>query len=212
MIAVAGALDNKIRIFDAHGREQRTLTLQGDHWSIWDLDWSPQATGCSSSAATARAATKSGPSGADGIGQQKILFGHRDSVDALGAGRPRHLLLAADQSDDVAVPDPGGRVHRSVHGRHRGADGPKPIGLFGLSGDARRLVYARAPYHSNLWVLDVTSGRTTALTQGTSLIERPRISPDGTSVVFNVGHDPRTNLYTMPTSGGTPKQLTFFTA
>ena len=60
-------------------------------------------------------------------------------------------------------------------------------------------------------MLDVTSGRTTALTQGTSLIERPRVSPDGTSVVFNVGHDPRTNLYTMPTSGGTPKQLTFFT-
>jgi Tol biopolymer transport system component len=58
----------------------------------------------------------------------------------------------------------------------------------------------------------VATGRTTALTQGTSLIERPRVSPDGTSVVFNVGHDPQTNLYTMPLVGGTPKQLTHFRA
>jgi Tol biopolymer transport system component len=80
------------------------------------------------------------------------------------------------------------------------------------SSNTRRLVYARAPFHSNLRMLDVTTGRTTELTQGTSLIERPRVSPDGLSIVFNVGHDPRTNLYTMPITGGTPKQLTFFNA
>jgi Tol biopolymer transport system component len=27
--------------------------------------------------------------------------------------------------------------------------------------------------------------------------------------VFNIGHEPVTNLYTMPITGGTPKQLTF---
>jgi Tol biopolymer transport system component len=47
------------------------------------------------------------------------------------------------------------------------------------------------------------------LTDGTSLIERPRVSPDGTAIVFNVGHEPVTNLYTMPITGGAPKQLTF---
>jgi Tol biopolymer transport system component len=47
------------------------------------------------------------------------------------------------------------------------------------------------------------------LTQGTSLIERPRVSPDGTSIVFNVGHEGLANLYTMPMTGGSPKQLTF---
>ena len=40
------------------------------------------------------------------------------------------------------------------------------------------------------------------LTAGTSYIERPRISPDGRQVVLNVGHEPRTRLYTMPLSGG----------
>ena len=61
-------------------------------------------------------------------------------------------------------------------------------------------------------MLDVTTGRTTELTRGTSLIERPRVSPDGTAVVFNVGHDPLTNLYSIPITGGTPKQLTFLNA
>src|SRR5262249_5612373 len=47
------------------------------------------------------------------------------------------------------------------------------------------------------------------LTHGTFLIERPSVSPDGASVVFNVGYEPTTNLYTMPISGGPSKQLTF---
>ena len=70
----------------------------------------------------------------------------------------------------------------------------------------------RAPVPLESGMLDVTTGRTTELTHGTSLIERPRVSPDGASVVFNVGHDPHTNLYTLPVAGGTPKQLTFFDA
>ena len=53
------------------------------------------------------------------------------------------------------------------------------------------------------------SGETTELTAGTSLIERPRISPDGTRVLFNVGHPPHANLFTMPITGGPMTQLTF---
>jgi Tol biopolymer transport system component len=51
---------------------------------------------------------------------------------------------------------------------------------------------------------------TTELTHGTSHIERPRLSPDGTAIVFNAGHEPLANLYTLPITGGSPKQLTFF--
>jgi hypothetical protein len=44
-------------------------------------------------------------------------------------------------------------------------------GSFGLSADATRLVYARAPYYSNLWLVEVdaasaTPVRTTQLTHG----------------------------------------------
>jgi len=47
------------------------------------------------------------------------------------------------------------------------------------------------------------------LTRGTALVERPRVSPDGTTIVFTLGHEPRTEIYTMPIAGGRPTQLTF---
>ena len=88
-IAAAGALDNKIRFFDARGREQRALTLEGDHWSIWDLDWSAAGDRLLFVSSDRQGRYEIGTIGADGIGQQKILSSaDRDSVDALGAGRP----------------------------------------------------------------------------------------------------------------------------
>jgi Tol biopolymer transport system component len=44
------------------------------------------------------------------------------------------------------------------------------------------------------------------------VIERPRVSPDGRTIVFNMGYESRANLYTVEATGGTPKQLTFFNA
>ena len=87
---------------------------------------------------------------------------------------------------------------------------------FALSADGTRLAYARAPFFSNLWMLETgarVSNQTSEareLTHGISLVERPSISPDGTSVVFNIGHEGLSNLYVMPITGGSPKQLTFF--
>ncbi len=40
-IAVASYLDGRIWLRDRLGRELRTLSLHGKHWSIGDLDWSP---------------------------------------------------------------------------------------------------------------------------------------------------------------------------
>ncbi len=85
---------------------------------------------------------------------------------------------------------------------------------FAISGDGTRLVYGRAPYYSNLWLVDANQSHggkptTRELTSGTSLIERPSISPDGSSIAFSVGHEPATNVYTLPMRGGVPRQLTF---
>jgi Tol biopolymer transport system component len=85
---------------------------------------------------------------------------------------------------------------------------------FALSADGTRLVYARVPYYTNVWMLDALgSGQERSewkqLTSGTSLIEGPRISPDGRSILVSIGHEPVANLYTMPVAGGSPKQLTF---
>jgi Tol biopolymer transport system component len=91
-------------------------------------------------------------------------------------------------------------------------------GSFSLSADGTRLVYARDPFHSNLWLLQVSADgsnrilRKSQLTGGTSLIERPRISPDGKQVLFNMGREGSSELYTIPLAGGEPKRLTFLNA
>jgi WD40 repeat protein len=90
---------------------------------------------------------------------------------------------------------------------------------FGLSADGSRLVYARAPYYSNLWLVEADEDshgqprlRQTQLTDGTSVVERPHISPDGALILFSMGYESRANLYTIPATGGIPKQLTFLNA
>jgi DNA-binding winged helix-turn-helix (wHTH) protein/Tol biopolymer transport system component len=91
-------------------------------------------------------------------------------------------------------------------------------GSFALSADGTTLVYARAPFHSDLWAVDVEGSGSDAvvttrqLTRDTALVERPRISPDGSSIVFNLGREPTADLYTIVASGGAPQQLTFLNA
>jgi Tol biopolymer transport system component len=88
-------------------------------------------------------------------------------------------------------------------------------GSFAISADGKQLVYARARYFSNLWMVEPGGSganrkpETRQLTHGTSQVERPRFSPDGRSIVFNMRHQRGTDLYTIPITGGAPKQLTF---
>ena len=164
-----------------------------------------------------RDATPSRPSEPDGSDQKTLLVReHGNPVSALGSPRGRHLLFSPAEPD--RLPQQDSRATRSC-ARDAVATtlitGLETDRAFALSSDGTRLVYARAPYHSNLWMLEPggpgnnQGAEPRQLTQGTSHIERPRVSPDGTSIVFNIGHEPLTELYTMPVTGGSPKQLTF---
>jgi DNA-binding winged helix-turn-helix (wHTH) protein/Tol biopolymer transport system component len=88
-------------------------------------------------------------------------------------------------------------------------------GLFGISADGRTMVFARSSLYTNLHVVQldrhgsVTGVTTKALTHGTSLVERPSISPDGKTVLVSIGHASRANMFTVPIDGGAPTQLTF---
>jgi Tol biopolymer transport system component/DNA-binding winged helix-turn-helix (wHTH) protein len=213
-IAVAGALDNKIRFFDRRGQEQRSLTLEGDHWSIWDLDWTADGDRLLFVSSNRQGGYEIGTIRTDGSDQQKILASPTEipSTRWVPHANAIYYLQRINQTMSLFRIPATAATDASTSSAIAVLTGLETDRFFALSGDARRLVYARAPYYSNLRMLDVTTGRTTELTQGTSLIERPRVSPDGAAVVFNVGHDPRTNLYTMPIAGGTPKQLTFLGA
>ena len=214
MIAVAGALDNKIRFFDRLGQERRSLTLEGDHWSIWDLDWKADDDRLLFVSSNRQGGYEIGTIRSDGSDQQRILSSPTEIPSTRWVPRVNaiYYLQRINQTMSLFRIPATSATEATTSSATPVLTGLETDRFFALSGDARRLVYARAPYYSNLRMLDVTTGATTELTQGTSLIERPRVSPDGASIVFNMGHDPRTNLYTMPTAGGTPKQLTFFNA
>jgi Tol biopolymer transport system component len=216
-IAVPSYLGGKIWFFNRRGQQQQAVSLQGIPWSIWDIDWSPQ-TGLLTF-------VSSDPQGRftiwtvrpDGSDQTRILS---DDVEILSTrwapqGDAIYYVRRVNQTVSLykipARPDPGSSQLDAT----TMLTGIESDRSFALSVDGKRLVYARAPYHSNLWMLDAPgNGRHTRtewkqLTNGTSLIERPRLSPDGKTIVFSMGHEPTANLHTMPIAGGSPKQLTF---
>lgn len=215
-IAVASYLGGKIWFLDKLGREQRTVSLQGVHWSIWDIDWSPASgllTFVSNDYQGRYAIWTIRPDGSD---QQRVVAGNTEISSARWApgGDAIYYFRRLNQTVSLQkiLVQPGHESREAVATTL--ITGLESDGSLALSADGKRLVYSRAPYFSNLWMLEAGNGKnqrteTRELTQGTSLIERPSVSPDGTSIVFNVGHEGLANLYTMPITGGSPKQLTF---
>jgi len=216
-IAVATYLGGKIWFLNRLGREQRTVSLQGMHWSIWDIDWSPAnglLTFVSNDYQGRFTIWTIRPDGSD---QKRVVAENAEIASARWAPHGDAIYfsrrLGQTVSIDKILVQPGHENREAVVTTL--ITGLEADPFFALSADGRRLVYARAPYHSNLWMLEV-GGRgqrqrteTKQLTHGTSLVERPSISPDGTSIVFNIGHEGLANLYVMPITGGSSKQLTF---
>jgi Tol biopolymer transport system component/DNA-binding winged helix-turn-helix (wHTH) protein len=213
-IAVASYLNGQISFYDKAGRLQRTTSLRDVKWSIWDIDWSANdmLTFVSSDYQGRYTLWTVKP---DGSEQRRLVESDSEIPAARWApgGNAIYYVRRINQTFSLfkisAAANAGGDHAPTVL-----IAGIEIDRLFALSGDGKRLIYARAPYHSNLWLVETNPGdeqkpKTRELTSGTSLIERPSVSPDGSSIVFNIGHEPVTNLYTMPMTGGAPKQLTF---
>jgi Tol biopolymer transport system component len=219
-IAVPHFIGGTIRFFDTEGFALRTLHLQGAHWSIWDIDWSPfngLLTLVSNDYQGRYSIWAVRPDG----NEQRRLFTHNGEIaSARWAGKANAIYLSRRVDQTVSIE----RLVLERVSLDRAASvtpvltGLETDGALALSADGTRLLYARHSYHSNLWRIDVDGRDAYAatdakvLTTGTSLVERPELSPDGTTIVFNIGRQPRANLYTMPVAGGTAKQLTFLDA
>jgi Tol biopolymer transport system component len=212
-IAVVG-IDGKMHFVDKRGREQRTVSLRDAKWSIWDIDWSRKGvlTFVSSDYQGRYTLWTIKP---DGSEQRRVLVADSEIPTARWSSKGDAIYFLRRVNQTFSL-------FKAPLATQSGTQGTTPIAVmtglesdrfFALSGDGRRLVYARAPYYSNLWLVTANDGRSAAetreLTHGTSLNERPSVSPDGTSIVFNVGHESQTNLHTMPIAGGPSKQLTF---
>lgn len=61
----------------------------------------------------------------------------------------------------------------------------------------------------DLWRLDAGQTRAVRLTTHDELESEAHLSPDGERIAFNASFDGPTQIYVMPVSGGTPRQVTF---
>jgi Tol biopolymer transport system component len=126
----------------------------------------------------------------------------------------RHLLF-------VSTRDGGRDVYElalSSSMEARGAPSRLTTGLsafsIAISGDDRTLAYATYQPVSNLWSIPIPEGEEAAsrtgreITHSTDLIEEVSASPDGSSLVFTSNRGGSSDLYRMPSQGGSPVQLT----
>ena len=214
-IAVPSYLGGKISFVDTQGTPRRTVSLKDVAWSIWDIDWSPASNLIMFTSSDYQGRFTLWTVRPDGEEQTQILSQPGGIYSARWApgGDSIYYLRQLNQTDSLFRINVRSRLAANGNESASLLTGLETDQSFAISSDGRRLVYARSPYHSNLSVLDIDAGgrwSTKELTRGTSLIERPHVSPDGQSVLFNMGHEPTANVYTMPLAGGSPKQLTFF--
>lgn len=94
---------------------------------------------------------------------------------------------------------------------------------FSIAAEAKRLVYPEGTVSANLWLLNLDGDGSDAgtsarkLTNTTTMKSRPKISPDGTRIVFAMGDESAKNIYTvlLPAEGDElpePKQITYMNA
>jgi Tol biopolymer transport system component/DNA-binding winged helix-turn-helix (wHTH) protein len=200
--------------FDPNGQPLRTVSLEGPPQSIWDVDWSSATGLLAFTSGDGRGPYSIWTMQPDGEEQITVLAEQAEipAVRWAPRGDALYYLRRTNQTDSLQkLPIRNGRAGAPIATLMTGLETDR---AFAVSADGKRLVYARAPFYSNLWRLDVdrTDISRRQLTRGTSLVERPRVSPDGTTVVFTLGHEPRAELYTLPIAGGRPERLTFLDA
>ena len=219
-IALGLFVTGKIQFLNRLGEVQRTIPLQGTRDWMWDLDWSRVHGRLLVVADDDQRRPSIWTIRPDGSEQMKVFTAGTEILGARWAPSGDAVYYFTRVNQTVSL------YKVFINPDRQSADGePMPLitGLetdegFGISADGKRLVHARAPYYSNLWLVeagDTDDGRRTRqtqLTHGTAVIERPRVSPDGNRILFNMGTESRANLYTIPATGGSPRQLTFFNA
>ena len=217
-IAVADFATQRIVVLDHSRRIVRTIALKGIRGWIADLDWSPVKGALLFVAADSQGRPSIWSVRADGSAQSQLVTAEEEITAARWGPRGDAIYYLRRVAQTMAL-------FKAVvrDGPAATVSGPPLLsglesdGTFALSADAQALVYARAPYAANLWLVETpalpdTKPRTRPLTNGTSVADRPRVSPDGTSIAFNMGVESRANVYTMPAAGGAARQVTHFDA
>ncbi len=216
-IATVQPFVGRVQLREWRSGATRVLSLHGQHNWFWDIDWSPSGDRLllvSQNAQRFAVLTIQ----ADGQHQRTVLTDTREIPAARWSpgGDAIYYSRRVDQTASIF------KVRVSRAGDAIASDSPLVTGLesdgsFEVSADGQRLTYARDPFFSNLWLVDISRGSspdlmaTRQLTSGTSQIDRPSVSPDGRSILFTVGRETFSNLHLLSITGGDARQLTFLT-
>lgn len=65
-------------------------------------------------------------------------------------------------------------------------------------------------YAGDIWSVDATGGEARRLTSHAGMELFPKISPDGKWIAFSGEYSGSRQIFVMPSTGGTPKQLTYY--
>ena len=137
-------------------REQRTVSFQGVHWSIWDIDWSPAnglLTFVSNDYQGRFSIWTIRPDGSD---QKRVVVENTEISSARWAPQGDAIYYFRRLNQTVSLDKVF--VQHGHENREAVATtlitGLETDGSLALSADGKRLVYTRAPYYSNLWTLE----------------------------------------------------------
>jgi serine/threonine-protein kinase len=134
-----------------------------------------------------------------------------------GDGRQIFFLSNRDGPRDVYV------VNLSSSGQPRGTPVRLTTGLgaktISLSADTKRMAYAMYTAKANIWSIPlpanppaggvvVTAANATPVTRGTQVIQGIRVTPDGRWLIYDSDLRGNSDVYRVPTGGGTVEQLT----
>src|SRR5262245_32914853 len=64
-------------------------------------------------------------------------------------------------------------------------------------------------YADDLWVADLDGKNPRRLTSDLGVESNPAFSPDGKTIAFSAQYDGNTDVFTIPTAGGSPTRLTW---
>jgi len=220
-IALALFVQGRILFLNTLGEVRRNIALQGTREWIWDLDWSRSNGRLLVVADDQQRRPAIWTILPDGTTQTKAFTGTTEILAArwAPAGDAIYYFTRVNQTMSLYKLFLDTSRRSAVGDPHLLMSGLETQEGFGISADGKRLVLARAPYFANLWLVEAGDARAggapirqSQLTHGTAVIERPRVSPDGNTIVFTMGSESHANLFTIPASGGTPRQLTFLNA
>jgi DNA-binding winged helix-turn-helix (wHTH) protein/Tol biopolymer transport system component len=218
-VVVAQPRVGKLTIVNTRGGGQQSVSLRDVHRWISDVDWSGDGKRLLVVSNDEDGRYTIWTVRPDGGDQREIVSESEEIPAARWARSGDAIYYFRRHTQTYSLYKVSARLsaNNPLTGKVPLLTGLETDGSFAVSGDGAALVYARVPYHSNLWKVETGGGpqrpvTTMQLTTGTSLIERPAISPDGSQVLFNRGRDPIANLYTISASGGSPKQVTSWNA